>query len=572
MMVHLPREGAKKVSCGTLTRCLLSKTPALDLKPLLLLTHLCLFAPYFVDKSRREVRADDGSHKSLKSVNTGVSSRLSDSDSEESSGEERDSQRSSKKFRRSKAGSRSSKAGSRSSDARSRSSDARSESSKRTTQSGKDRQIISKAMAEQRKQSDVIKRLEEKAAEREDLVNKLTLSKNVRSKTRNSNFMIQANQGLLKLILEKCRTDLWRTCKFMIDDVDGLSAMTLVLMSIPEWREMYHKDLGTSLRQESIKEHWDIYGPAMVSRLNQQRTDTCNGIRGCWLQAWKNGQTPPNPEQFARVVCRSGMKLDPKDPQVNKQQRDWLVWYVDVVLPKAATKHCWPQGVRHYSTPSRALMPEDDFGRVRKAIPSSTEAIALLAVENAYYRWELEKDMRAANLIPEKKELKHVVNLGTDDDPNSGNPDHKKRFPTKYTNCRAGKAEYGAWSHAGRKRFKELEEMISVSRAKKWAKKAEDQALLGIQKKHKIQERLAGKRKQKEVLVTKAAVDAARVAIGAETDDEALSSGDESEEGEAKSKVAGSESGDEDGENEGSDSDEGEEGHREDAQRNHAEV
>lgn len=540
---------------------------SIALKKLLLLTYLGLFTPYFVDKTRRNVRDDDVSHRSLKSANTGVSSRLSSSESEESEDEERNSYRSTKKCRRSKSGSRTSKAVSRSSDSRSEASSKRTTQTERTSQSEKDQRILKKAMAGHQKRSDDIGRLEGKATrrdKRDELMNRLTQSQNVRRKNRTSNFNIEPNQAMLKLIQERTRTVLWRTCKFMLDDKDGMAAMTLVLQSIPQWRDE-HAGLGESLKLESIKEYWDIYGPAMVSKLNQQRTDTCNGIRGCWLEAWNKGETPPNPEQFARVVCRSGMKVDPNDPQVNMQNRQWLAWHIDKVLPKAATKHCWPQAVRHHVPPTRALLPEDDFGDVKKAIPSGTEAIALLAVENAYYRWELEKDMRLANKIPEKKELKHVVNLGTEDDPDSGDPDHKKRFPTKYTNCRAGKAEYGAWSYAGRKRFKVLEEMISSCRAKKWAKKAEDRALVAIQKEHKILERLAGKKKQKEVLVNKAAVAEARVAIGAETDDENMSSGDESESGQAKSDEEGGENDDE------SDDEDGQEAHQ-DAQSTHVEM
>ena len=481
---------------------------------------MSLLTQRFKDKSGENRSQDDRSYKSNKSQTTAVSTLADDSSSEGSRCEEAHSQRSSTKSRASSSKSR------------------RSSSSKShiTTLSHKKRkQAAEDTYARLQAQSDEIQRLTESNDRRQDAVDKLTYTTNI-TRSKRSKYALEINKGMQQLILGGVRS-LFRTAKFLIDEQDGLAAMKVVLYEIPQWANTTGR-LESRLMMESVKEHWDLYGNDLNSKLNQQRTDASNGVRGCWLQAWKMGFEPPNPEEYLKLVCRSGLKFDPKDPKLNEHERALFAWHVDAVICKVATKDFWPQGVRHYSTPSTALVPTDlSDTKKKKAIPAGTEAMCVLIVENAYERWSLEWDLRQANKIPPGKELKHVVDLGDPDKPGSGNPDHIARFPTKYTNCRAGKAEFGAWSHAGRKRFKELEAMISDCRRKKWARKAELQALADIQVKHKIHERVANKTREKKVVSQKDR-DEARVAIGVESDVEPDDDDDEEEEEESDEEVA----------------------------------
>jgi hypothetical protein len=320
---------------------------------------------------------------------------------------------------------------------------------------------------------------------------------------------------MMKLLVENVKPVLWRLCKFMVDDRDGADAIKILLLPTDEWPK--YAGLPDWEQLEICQAFWEIYGHDISKELNSSRTNTLNGVRKAYIDAMKDGSIPPNPEQLLRLVCRRGLKFDPKNPKMNEAERFWFRWYIDDLLPKIAGKDNWSTNIRHFHTPTTAMIP--DAKPPAKFITSGTEAFVVLAVENAHSRWVLERQMIDSGQDP-KKALDIVNNVI-----------HKRDWPTKYTDQRVGKAKFGGWTTEARKRFEVLEKEISGDRSKKWAKAAENRCLHELQIDKGILERLANKKKGKKVVVqSQEELDLARVPFGQETDDEATGVSDDEEE------------------------------------------
>ena len=174
-------------------------------------------------------------------------------------------------------------------------------------------------------------------------------------------------------------------------------------------------------------------------------------------------------------------------------------------------------------TPSTATVLHSD--PPVKSVPAGSEAMCCFAVENGYPRWQLECDMEKAGQIPKGKKFADMVDLGDPNVRNSGNPDHKARFPTLHTGIAEPGIDpkFGQVSLAGRTRFNELTKLIRKYRRRESAKDAEAVALEMMQ--------AASKRPAKRVRTMMeppaAAFAAARVDFAGEaTDDDATTMSD----------------------------------------------
>ena len=309
----------------------------------------------------------------------------------------------------------------------------------------------------------------------------------------------------------------WRNGKFLADDEDGVEAMGLILPKIEEWDEEYGSE-SKEKQQQSFEMHWETYGCVFTKKLNQLRTDNANQVRNLFIAKMVNGEPTPDPEQYLKVVTRRGMEEGAPN---SAQFMAWYVWHVNFILPKVAGKALWSQSIRHYNTPSAALVP----GTEDKAICSGMEAFCVLVVENGYQRWALEAELKRSGVITGKLMLKDVIDLGTKDDPNSGNPDHKKRYPMKYTSGCKGKPMFGSCNADGRARFAYLEDGIRKFRKLTRSKAVEQRGLEIIQREAGIPDRAARRRQAQPA----DAPVVRRVAFGVETDDEATVGGEDEE-------------------------------------------
>ena len=177
-----------------------------------------------------------------------------------------------------------------------------------------------------------------------------------------------------------------------------------------------------------------------------------------YLKAMREGKNPSPPKKIKRLVCR--IRINPNDPDVNPEDMVWFKWHVSNILPKVAGKADWSQCMRLYETPSTATVLYSD--PPIKSVPAGSEAMCCFAVENGYSRWLLEHEMEKAGQIPEGKKFMDMVDLGTRMFSNSGNPDHKARFPTLHTGIAEPGIDqkFGLVSLAGRTRFNELTKLI----------------------------------------------------------------------------------------------------------------
>jgi hypothetical protein len=403
----------------------------------------------------------------------------------------------------------------------------------KTKTKSKKNQGAGDAQPKKRKAEDVIaeqeakiQKLEEKNAAREAQLSSLHRKQLMKSIARRSKIAraLIVNMAMKKLLVDSVKPILWRLCKFLVDEKDGAEAIKIILLPTDEWPK--YVGLPEWEQLEICQTLWELYGDDICKVLNGCRTNTLNGVRKAYQLALYKGEAPPDPDQLLELVCRRGLKYDPEHPEINAENRSWLRWYWNDVLPKVAGKDNWNTNIRHYHTPTTAFIP----GMVPRAkfIPAGTEAFVVLAVENSYTRWVLEVELKNQGKSAKDIDEENV-------------PRHKTDWPTKYTDQRAGKAVFGGWTTEARNRFEFLEHKIKKDRSKTWAKAAEFQALEDIQIEKKIKAKLDDREKGKKVVAkTEAELEDARVAFGQETDDDATGvSDDEEEEEEAEQEVVG---------------------------------
>jgi hypothetical protein len=105
--------------------------------------------------------------------------------------------------------------------------------------------------------------------------------------------------------------------------------------------------------------------------LNSHRSTGKSGIRQDWIALYNKGEgNAPSAEQLLHIVQRKGLEVDPKDPLINAQNRAWLSWHADKLLPKAAGTNLWSGSIRHCQTILGAQLPV------------SCEAFVILCMEN----------------------------------------------------------------------------------------------------------------------------------------------------------------------------------------------
>lgn len=141
-------------------------------------------------------------------------------------------------------------------------------------------------------------------------------------------------------------------------------------------------------------------------------------------------------------------------------------FYWDVLLMKVVGKRHWDKHIRHYNTIQEAKHMDERTDP--RCITHSSEAFLVLLVENCRTKW--------VHLSDESRD-------GKDHDPTH------KNLLVPFVTRDAGQQQWGGWSLAGRKRFKELREKIIDAQKQKHVLQLEKNCLERLRLKHEIDER-----------------------------------------------------------------------------------
>lgn len=138
--------------------------------------------------------------------------------------------------------------------------------------------------------------------------------------------------------------------------------------------------------------------------------------------------------------------------------------YWDEMIPKVAGHACWGPGKRHQGLMS-TMRPYDDEDQELYVTPSD-EAFLVVCWENCWDRWHYVKSF---------KDQDKEMTAKDKEDP---------KFQTPYTKPKGGVQHYGGWNKAGRKRYREILNLIKDSKDKDHVEEVELEALARIRAKH----------------------------------------------------------------------------------------
>ena len=250
----------------------------------------------------------------------------------------------------------------------------------------------------------------------------------------------------------------------------------------------------------------------------------------------------PNHEQILDIAIR-------KDNFEGTDFEEFLDFYWDELIPKVAGHSKWGPGKRHHGLLS-SMKPRDDPDAGLYVTPSD-EAFACLLWENCFDRWrysyeqdleeelkindpeayaakkqaeQAKKEAEAAKKKPAKSNKKGAKK--SDEEPEDaeeddgaaktgkesseaegGNADSSDdvvevvdpRSVAPYTLPKGGVNKFGGWNKAGRKRYRQVLELIKKSKKKKNLEDIEKACLQRLRIKYDCEERESKRRKTKHV-------------------------------------------------------------------------
>jgi hypothetical protein len=265
---------------------------------------------------------------------------------------------------------------------------------------------------------------------------------------------------------------LWRNTKFLANDEELAQACFEVMTQIPGLDVLVAED--NDEQEENIQAMVQVYGADILSKVNGLRNDAQSGIRKAYIKRAMKDLPMPTPAQLLSVIMREGLEIDPEDPDKNKLQREWHLWYVDELLPKIAFSR-WGYSVRNYGIISEHAPPDDP---TTKYITSSDEAMVVILWENTAQRLPYQVQCKKAGI-----KWRH---------------DHKE-YVAKYSCASAGQAKWGGWNLAGRVRYGKLRSSIIKAKRKdpKAVKRVEKATLKALQSKNGLTAKKSKKRKDR---------------------------------------------------------------------------
>ena len=360
-------------------------------------------------------------------------------------------------------------------------SDASDDDDRSTASSGGGDEFTYKQQYELERKRNEQQKLRERALQ--DTILSAKRSKNGKLKTFHS--------AMEALVSEATKTDFFKIAKFIANDtqLENAAGMVLDYLDLQEFQDLDGAELDRARKVwiESNKEivritmnEWRNYIQGELYKLFKLLNSRHGGL-----------DEVPTADQILNIAKRSGMK---KGTDANYDRNmALLVGYWDLMIPKVAGHKDWGPGKRHHQLLSFARRNNDR--RESLYVTPSDEAFLVVLWENCYKRWiyEDEKDkwtdeQKAAH----DKAAAEAKAKGEDYVPDA-------RAVPPYTNPKGGVSKFGGWNKAGRKRYREVLDIILESKNKPYLQAIEKEALALVRAKHNCDEKEAKRKKAKVV-------------------------------------------------------------------------
>ena len=311
------------------------------------------------------------------------------------------------------------------------------------------------------------------------------------------------------------KTYLFKFCKFL-SKPEHLQQATKKVMNQLELREL--EEIDDEEEKINFEVEWVAANQDTVcNTLNTWR----NYVQGELYKLLFKEMIPggkiadiPSPQQILDLALRNNMN-DESDEA--KQNRIMMMWYWDQAIPKVAG-HChWGSGKRHHMLMSTAKQDPNNPDSQYYVSPSD-EAFLVLLWENCHDRWRFEYEKEQAEKLAaeagdsegtatkkgkkrKNREGNEDSDLEDDDDDNDGDDGEKPKDPrsvSPYTMTKAGAQRFGGWNKAGRKRYRELLDLITEARNQPHVLAVETRVLQMVREKHDCDAREANRKGKKK--------------------------------------------------------------------------
>ena len=255
------------------------------------------------------------------------------------------------------------------------------------------------------------------------------------------------------------QTKLWRACKFITCHQDRIKVSTKINSFL-----VFEGDSSPEEDQKWIIEKARDCNKGVNATRAYSHGEIKKKMHNYWLY---NNKTLPTLEDFKACLKRT---IDYED----EAQKDIWKFWVDQILDAAcANKFDWNPAVRYYQTISKANDGEGNT-QFNMLMNPSTEAWAMVCIENYYENWKKQFEWKANNpnakLNTGKKEAKGKKDETTDE--------VEVPFPTnKWTDSCGGQIHYCGWHINGLKAYNTYKAMNKTARNTAKSEELEQQIL-----------------------------------------------------------------------------------------------
>jgi hypothetical protein len=293
------------------------------------------------------------------------------------------------------------------------------------------------------------------------------------------------------LVADSTKEDFFKIAKFIATDTQLENATGIVLdyLDLKDFQDLEGKELER-YRKVWIEAHKEIVRITMNEWRNYIQGELYKLFK---LQNSKDGGLDelPTADQILNIAKRSGMK---KGADANYDRNmELLVGYWDLMIPKVAGHRDWSPGKRHHLLMSFARRNNNPHESLH--VTPSDEAFLVVLWENCYNRWIYEDEK--SNWTDEQKAADAKAAAEAKAKGKAYVPDPRAVPP--YTNPKGGVSKYGGWNKAGRKRYREVLDIIIESKKKSYLEAIEKEALALVRAKNNCDEKEAKRKKAKVV-------------------------------------------------------------------------
>ena len=258
-------------------------------------------------------------------------------------------------------------------------------------------------------------------------------------------------------VWDEVNNQIWPICKFITSDRQLVKASWAVCkyMKPKEFEGLDQEEL-LEAQSQWVAENADH----VRTGLNSVRNYAQGNVRTIAVSCFAVDQFFPSIDQILDCATREEY-LDTTD-----EGKKIFEFYWDVLLMKVVGKRHWDKHIRHYNTIQEAKHMDERTDP--RCITHSSEAFLVLLVENCRTKWIHLSDESRDGKVHDPTNKKLIVPFVTRD---------------------AGQQQWGGWSLAGRKRFKELREKIADAQKQDHVLQLEKNCLERLRLKHEIDER-----------------------------------------------------------------------------------